>query len=93
MSKVTDIGFRVQRELCSTCIYRGGFGWRLKDLENQVREKKPLGNISFKGYRVCHHSKAACCRGFWNLHKDEFTLGQIAQRLDMVIEVDEDCLT
>lgn len=46
----------------------------------------------FKGHRVCHHSKDAVCRGFWNRHKDKFTLGQIAQRLKAVIFVKEDTL-
>ena len=29
----------------------------------------------------------ACCRGFWNRHKDEFAVGQVAQRLGLVVEV------
>ena len=44
----------------------------------------------FESYRVCHHSDGVCCRGFWEAHKDAFTLGQLAQRWDLVefIEVD-----
>lgn len=51
----------------------------IKHLEDQVRDKY----MGFKGHRICHHSKDVCCRGFWNRHKDEFPLGQIAQRLGM----------
>ena len=50
-------------------------------LEDQVRDDHTDG---FKGFRVCHHHDSACCRGFWNAHKDEFQLGQLAQRLDAV---------
>jgi hypothetical protein len=46
----------------------------------------------FKGHRICHHSKDACCRGFWNRHKNHFTAGQLAQRLNAVEFVDEDVL-
>jgi hypothetical protein len=84
------VTLRVQRKLCATCIYRDGFGWNIEHLESQVRCKRTLGTIAFDGYRVCHHSEDACCRGFWNLHKDAFTLGQIAQRLDLVEFVDDD---
>jgi len=37
-------------------------------------------------------SDDACCRGFWNAHKDEFQLGQVAQRLGLVRFVKEDTL-
>lgn len=72
--------FKVQKKSCSTCIYRKDSGFDIKYLENQVRDKY----IGFKGHRVCHHSKDVCCRGFWNRHKDKFTIGQMAQRLNLV---------
>ena len=78
--------FKVRREPCSTCIYRGDSSLDLKALEAAVRNSY----VGFKGYRVCHHTADACCRGFWNAHKDEFQLGQIAQRLDLVEFVDDD---
>ena len=40
--------------------------------------------VGFKGHRICHHTKDVCCRGFWNAHKDEFPMGQVAQRLGFV---------
>lgn len=80
--------FRVQRQPCSTCIYRKDSPLDLGVLEDAVRDK----HMGFKGHRICHHSDAACCRGFWNAHKDEFPMGQIAQRLGMVEYVDDDRL-
>lgn len=78
--------FKVQRRLCATCIYRPDSPLDLKKLEDQIRD--PYGG--FKGFRICHHSETACCRGFWQAHKDEFAAGQIAQRLNVVEFVDED---
>jgi hypothetical protein len=84
----SDAGFKVQRRMCTTCIYRPGSSLDIVKLENDVRDKC----VGFKGYRICHHSKDVCCRGFWNRHKDAFALGQIAQRLGMVRFVDVDTL-
>jgi hypothetical protein len=85
----TQEGFRVQRRMCATCIYRPDTPLDLAKLENDVRDK----HVGFRGHRVCHHSKDACCRGFWEAHKDEFQMGQIAQRLGFVVFVDDDILT
>lgn len=82
--------FRVQRKMCATCIYRKTSTLDIKKLENDVADKRFLG--FFIGYRVCHHSKDACCAGFWRRYKDRFTLGQIAQRLGFVQRVDVDTL-
>ena len=72
--------FRVQKQRCATCIYRKDSPLDLDHLEDQIRDK----HVGFKGYRICHHSDDVCCRGFWDHHKDEFRLGQMAQRLGMV---------
>jgi hypothetical protein len=80
---------RVQRKACSTCVYRDDSPLNVQVLEARVRD--PHGG--FSGYRVCHHSKDACCRGFWNRHKWEFALGQIAQRLNRVEYVDDNEVT
>lgn len=85
--------FKVQAKVCDTCIYKDGLGWRLADLEDQVRDPRMEG--FFKAHRVCHHAKrgsGVCCRGFWNAHKDAFAMGQIAQRLGLVEFVEEDYL-
>jgi hypothetical protein len=79
-------GFQVQKRMCSTCIYRPDSPLDLKKLEGEITDKYG----GFDGYRVCHHSSTACCRGFWNRHADKFALGQVAQRLGMVVEVDHD---
>jgi len=81
-------GFRVQRKRCATCIYHTFSPLELRRLEDQVRDL----HIGFRGHRVCHHSKDACCRGFWDQHKDAFQLGQIAQRLNLVEYVEDDIL-
>jgi hypothetical protein len=77
---------KVQAKLCSTCIYRKESHFDLEKLEADVRDEY----TGFKGFRVCHHSDDACCRGFWNKHKDEFPAGQIAQRLGLVEYVNDD---
>jgi len=81
--------FKVQRRRCKTCIYRKDSTLDIEKLENDVRDKY----MGFKGYRICHHSKDVCCKGFWDHHKDEFQAGQIAQRLKLVQFVDVDILT
>jgi hypothetical protein len=81
------MGFKVQRRPCRTCIYRKDSPLDIVKLENDVRDR-----YGFVGYRVCHHSKDICCRGFWNRHKWAFAAGQIAQRLNMVEFVDVDTL-
>jgi hypothetical protein len=80
--------FRVQSKPCQTCIYRSDSSLDIKKLEDQIRDP----HMGFKGHRICHHSKDACCRGFWQRHKNKFQLGQIAQRLNIVEFVNDDIL-
>lgn len=86
MGKV--LGFQVQRKACATCIYRPDSLLDLKKLEDEIRDPRMAGH--FRSFRRCHHSDTACCRGFWNRHKDDFSSGQVAQRLNVVVEVDHD---
>ena len=79
---------KVQKTQCSTCIYRPDSPLDLAKLEADVAD----GYGGFKGHRICHHSNDACCAGFWARHKNEFQLGQIAQRLGMVEFVQDDTL-
>lgn len=84
--------FRVQREMCRTCIYRTDSPLDIAELEAQVAD--PYGG--FSGHRLCHHADDAagvCCHGFWVRHKDAFPGGQIAQRLGAVELVDIDNLS
>ena len=76
---------KVQRRACATCVYRKDSPIDPKVLEERVRNARG----DFDGYRVCHSSKDACCRGFWNRYKWKFQLGQIAQRLGLVQYVDD----
>ena len=76
-------GFLVQAKACATCIYRKDSPLDIGKLERDVADPRDPG--FFKGHRICHHSRrGACCRGFWNRHKDKFMLGQLAQRLGLV---------
>lgn len=85
------MSFAVQKQMCSTCIYRPDSPLNLTELEDQVKDQFGF----FEGHRQCHHTtdkNPACCRGFWNAHKNDFPAGQIAQRLNLVKEVDIDDL-
>ena len=81
-------GFLVRSTQCPTCIYHPLSPNRPKDLEDKLRDDRGY----LQGYRVCHTERQTniCCRGFWNRNKDHFPLGQIAQRLDLVIEVESE---
>lgn len=84
---------KVQRRMCSTCIYRPDSPLDLSLLESQVADPYMEGH--FRGYRICHHASnasAVCCRGFWEAHKDDCTPTQIAQRLGIVEFVDVDTI-
>lgn len=81
--------FQVQDKMCQTCIYRADSPLDIQKLEADVRDKY----MGFSGHRVCHHSKDVCCRGFWDRHKNDFPLGQIAQRLDAVQFVNVDTMS
>jgi hypothetical protein len=78
--------FEVQAKPCRTCIYRRDSPLDIKQLEAACAD----GHGGFKGWRTCHHSKTACCRGFWDRHKDRFQMGQLAQRLGFVVFVKHD---
>jgi hypothetical protein len=80
--------FKVQESPCTTCIYRKDSPLDLAKLESEIKSK----HSGFASYRVCHHSKDACCRGFWNAHKNDFQLGQLAQRLNVIEFVQHDVL-
>ena len=84
---------QVQSKQCSTCIYRVESPLDVAKLEAQCADPRMEG--FFEKFRECHHAKrgsGVCCRGFWNRHKDRFTLGQLAQRLDSVEYVDSEVL-
>ena len=81
-------GLAVQARPCDTCIYRDDSPLDLARLETSIADPRMPG--FFVGYRVCHHAprgSRVCCRGFWNAHKDDFTAGQLAPRLNGVVMV------
>lgn len=80
--------FKVQKKQCKSCIYGPDSPLDTEALEAEIADEYG----GFKGHRICHHSDDVCCRGFWERHKDEFQMGQIAQRLGMVEFVDVDTL-
>lgn len=82
-------GVQVMRNSCDSCIFRKDSPLDLDQLLDEARDPKMEG--FFVGPRICHHSdpgNGAVCRGFWNRYKDCFAAGQVAQRLDAVIEVE-----
>lgn len=91
--QVIDVGLQVQQRMCSTCIYRPDSPLDIEKLERDVADPHMEGY--FVGSRECHHAKRGSkivCRGFWNKHKDNFTAGQLAQRLGLVRFVDVDVM-
>lgn len=82
---------KVQSRRCDTCIYRkdSDYNPALQMLLDEVRDP----HMDFRTFRACHHApgRDVCCRGFWDHHKDEFQMGQVAQRLGLVemVEVDD----
>lgn len=87
---VSLMPFQVQSKQCATCIYFPKSGFDINVLEAEIAD--PYMKGFFAGHRTCHHSDTACCRGFWNRHKDHFTTGQIAQRLNQVQFVEHDTM-
>ena len=80
--------FKVQKKMCSTCIYRKDSPLDLQKLEQQVQN----ATGGYDGYRICHHSNKACCAGFWQQHKNDFPAGRLAQICNKVQFVNEDTM-
>jgi hypothetical protein len=83
-----NMSFEVQSKQCATCIYgpqSASFN-TVKELEAEIVDRRGF----FTSFRMCHHSGTACCRVFWDRHKDDFQAGQIAQRFDLVVFVEHD---
>lgn len=80
---------RVQQQRCSTCIFKESSPLNLEHLLDEIRDNYG----GFEGHRICHHSNDAVCAGFWEAHKNDFQLGQVAQRLNCVELVNDDTLS
>ena len=70
---------------CDTCVFRPGNlmhlqPGRVRDMVDQAVAK---GSVI-----VCHATLGtdanACCRGFWDAHRDRVQALQVAERLDVV---------
>jgi len=70
----------VRRTQCPTCIYKPESGFDIEVLEAQCRDQFD----HYHSYRICHYHEQACCRGFWDRHRDNCTVTQIAQRLGLI---------
>lgn len=86
------MSFKVQSKMCATCIYRPDSALDINKLETEIADLNMKG--FFRTSRACHHSveELVCCRGFWDRHKDDFAVGQVAQRLNAIEFVWEDTL-
>lgn len=86
--------FQVQKYQCLSCIYRPNSGLDIAKLQAQIADPRMAG--FFVSYRECHHAQrgsGVCCRGFWQRHRNNFTAGQMAQRLGYVEFVEADVLS
>lgn len=88
VDRLVGPGFRVQRSMCSTCIFKPESPLDLDRLLADIADK----HGGFSGHRICHHSRDATCAGFWARHKNDFAIGQLAQRLRLVELVSDDVL-
>ena len=77
--------FKVRKTACPTCIYSKDSPLDLDKLESDVQDRYG----AYMGWRVCHYHEDVCCRGFWNRHQDEFTLGRMAKTLGCVEYTDD----
>lgn len=75
----------VRAHACPTCIYRTDSANDIEQLEAEVRDEHGF----YVKYRICHYHEAACCRGFWNRHRDRCEPTQLAQRLGVVVWIDK----
>lgn len=72
--------FRRKHQCCRTCIYRKDSPFHLKQLEDQVRDRR----LTFKSFRVCQHGNHACSNGLLADHCDDLAAGHRAQRPRLV---------
>lgn len=84
------MSFQVQGKMCASCIYRPDSPLDIAELEREIADPDSEG--FFTTYRQCHHSNRACCKGFWDRHRDHFQAGQIAQRFNVVEFVEHDTI-
>ena len=74
--------FRVKTQQCNQCLFSDN------KIVNDARKEEVLRTTLKKdSFFVCHKTDDVCCKGYWDSHKNDFTVGQIAQRLNLIKEV------
>lgn len=87
-----DQRLHVMARKCSTCIYRPG---NLMDLTPGRREQMEADSVAKQGVIACHKTLGskplanAVCRGYYDTQKDHVGLLSAAERMELVIEVEE----
>jgi hypothetical protein len=83
--------FLVQKHKCDQCLFTDN------KIVSDIRKSEIILDCRGRDtYFVCHKdsvitgrkTQKLCCRGYWDLYKNEFNMGRIAQRLDMVEEIE-----
>lgn len=85
----TIVTFKIQTKQCDQCLFSRRRIVTAARFKNIIRDCTQLGN---EKHFVCHKASlkgdSVCCRGFWDKYKNNFQLGQVAQRLNLVEEVE-----
>lgn len=85
------MGFKVQKKRCDQCLFTDN-----RIVSERRAQKIVRDCLQTDRFFNCHKLQTKgvegdlCCRGFWDLYKDRFNLGRIAQRLNAVEEVEID---
>jgi len=74
--------FRVQGSKCDQCLFSDN-----KIVNDDRKEEVLRTTLKKDTFFVCHKTDDVCCKGYWDKYKDKFTVGQIAQRLNLMKEV------
>jgi len=83
-----DGWLHVKAERCETCIFRPGNPMQLN--EGRVRQMVDECLASMGGHVTCHDTldgDRAVCRGYWDGYRDRDVLLSLAERTEIVREV------
>lgn len=81
----------VVREMCETCVLRPGNPMQLAP--GRVRgmiEGSIANNSAYACHKTLDGTQQGVCRGYWDRYKDRVSILQIAERLNVVKEIDPD---
>lgn len=77
---------KIQKTKCDQCLFTKN---RIVTLERAKEAVKDI--LDNDSYFCCHKSmdnNDVCCRGFWDAHKNDFSLGRLLQHLHIIIFID-----